>query len=150
MPRAFDTEARLRVIQKMRTGGNLTIAAEAAGFSVATVKRHMKEDPAFAQEITDAINYGDGEMQVTLREVLIREENVPGMFRWLESRQAQDFGQKKLVVNQHVGPGGGPIQVAVATTDQLRELLGDPDYRDKMLAVVNDLPMIEATATEDG
>lgn len=150
MPRAFDTEARLRVIQKMRTGGNLTLAAEAAGFSVATVKRHMKEDPAFAQEITDAINYGDGEMQATLREVLIRDENVPGMFRWLESRQAQEFGQKKLVVNQHVGPGGGPIQVAVATTDQLRELLGDPEYRDKMLSVVNDLPMIEATATEDG
>ena len=98
MPRAFDSEARLRVIQKMRTGGNLTLAAEEAGFSVATVKRHMKDDPVFAQEVTDAINYGDGEIQVTLREVLIREENVPGMFRWLESRQAQDFGQKKLVV----------------------------------------------------
>ena len=119
MPRAFDAEARLRVIQKVRLGGNLTVAAEAAGFSVATVKRHMKDDPAFAQEITDAINYGDGEMQLTLREVLIRDENVPGMFRWLESRQ-------------------------------LRELLGDPEYRDKMLSVVNDLPMIEATATEDG
>ncbi len=104
--------------------------------------------PTFAQESPDAVNYGDGEIQVTLREVLIREENVPGMFRWLESRQAQDFGQKKLVVNQHVGPGGGPIQVAVATTDQLRELLGDPDYREKMLAVVNELPMIETTATE--
>jgi len=126
MPRAFDTEARLRVIQKMRTGGNLTLAAEEAGLPVATVR------------------------QATLREVLIRDENVPGMFRWLESRQAQEFGQKKLVVNQHVGPGGGPIQVAVATTDQLRELLGDPEYRDKMLSVVNDLPMIEATATEDG
>lgn len=145
----FDAQAKHRIVLALQNGDSLTHAALECGFSTQTIRKHLKDDAEFAQAVADAAGYADGKMQSHLYKTILAEDSISGMFRWLESRQPQDFGQKKLVVNQHVGPGGGPVQIAVASTDSLRELLSDDDYRDKMLSVVKELPMIEATATED-
>lgn len=144
----FDEQAKRRLLFALKDGDSLNHAAIECGFSVQTVRKHIKADPEFAQEVADAVGYADGKMQRHLYKTIMAEDSISGMFRWLESRQPHEFGQKKLVVNQHVGPGGGPIQVAVASTDSLRELLSDDNYRDKMLAMVHDLPMIDTTARE--
>jgi hypothetical protein len=144
----FDEVAKRRIIAQMAEGSSLAYASESSGFSVSTVRRHMRENPEFAQAVTDAVQRADGKVQKKLYDTILEEKSIPGMFRWLEARQAAEFGQKKLVVNQHVGPGGGPVQVAIATTDQLRELISDPETRAQMLDTVRQLPMIEATARE--
>ena len=145
----FDDVQKQRVLGMIRNGATLAYAASQCGFSPATVRKHIREDREFAQAVTDAVQVGDGEIQMKLRKEILEQKSIGGMFKWMERREPGDWGEKKLVVNQHVGPGGGPIQHAIATTDQLRELLSDPEYRDKTLAMVRDLPMIEATATED-
>lgn len=144
----FDKVQKRRIANMIEQGSTIAHAAKAIGFTPTTVNRHLREDPEFAQMIADAIQSGDGEIQAKLRSTILEEESISGMFRWLERRQPAEWGERKLVVNQHVGPGGGPVQVAMATTDQLRELLSDPEHRDKMLDTIRQLPMIEATASE--
>ncbi len=144
----FDETQKQRLLNELAQGSSLVYAAASIGVAISTVKRHAKDDPAFAVAINEAAQTADGKMQRRLYDEILDQKSINGMFRWLESRQSYEWGQRKLIVNEHVGPGGGPIQVAVASTDSLRELLTDPDYHQKMMSVVKELPMIEATATE--
>ena len=145
---AFDEQAKRRVVLALGSGVPLAVAAERSGFSVSTVRRHMRLDPEFAQNVADAVDVVDGNMEKNLHDWIVDQESIGGALKWLERRQARTWGEQKLVVNQHVGPGGGPIQVAIASTDTLRELLSDDNYRDRMLELVRDVPMIEATGSE--
>lgn len=146
----FDEVAKRRFLNYIESGDSIASAAKQLGFTPATARKHIKADREFAQAIADAVQAGDGEIQRKLRRAILEDDgNISGMFRWLERRQPHEWGDNKTIQHQHVGPGGGPIQVAVASTDSLRELLGDENYREKMLGVVRDIPMIEATATEN-
>lgn len=148
MGAAFDDQAKRRVLLSLEAGHPLAVAAEKAGYTVSTVRKHIRLDPDFAQAVTDAVDTVDGRMEKNLHDWIVEQESIGGALKWLERRQARSWGEQKLVVNQHVGPGGGPIQIAVASTETMRELLSDENYRDKMLELVRDIPMIEATASE--
>lgn len=146
----FDAQAKRRIIASLKRGRSLAYAAAECGFTTQTVKRHIANDREFEHEVYDAIQYADGKVQATFYDKMLDPEapNLKAMQWWLETRQPAEFGQKKLIVNQHVGPGGGPIQVAVASTESLRELLTGEDTREKMLALTKSLPVIEASASE--
>jgi hypothetical protein len=146
----FDDVAKKRVLVALKSGSSLAVASAKAGFSPSTVRKHLQADPEFANAVADHRAQVNGEVEDMVLRRIMEDENISAGFEWLKRRDPYEFGDRKIITNQHVGPGGGPVQIAVATTDQLRELLGDPDSRAQMLDVVRQLPMIEATATEHG
>ena len=149
MPRVFGDFEKKRFVDLLARGRAPALAAEDIGFTYATIRRHLKEDVAFAEAAEQAILVVDARVEEVAYDMATSGDNPASTWKWLERRRPAQWGETKNV--QVTGPGGGPIQLAAVTTDALREVLTAGDTRDAALAMVQELPaVIEATGREAG
>lgn len=149
MPRVFGDFEKKRFVELLARGRAPALAAEDIGFTYATIRRHLKEDVAFAEAAEQAVLVVDARVEEVAYDMATSGDNPASTWKWLERRRPAQWGETKNV--QVTGPGGGPIQLAAVTTDALREVLTAGDTRDAALAMVQELPaVIEATGREAG
>lgn len=149
MARVFGDFEKKRFVDLLARGRAPALAAEDIGFTYATIRRHLKEDVAFAEAAEQAILVVDARVEEVAYDMATSGDNPASTWKWLERRRPAQWGETKNV--QVTGPGGGPIQLAAVTTDALREVLTAGDTRDAALAMVQELPaVIEATGREAG
>lgn len=149
MPRVFGDFEKKRFVELLARGRAPALAAEDIGFTYATIRRHLKEDVAFAEAAEQAVLVVDARVEEVAYDMATSGDSPASTWKWLERRRPAQWGETKNV--QVTGPGGGPIQLAAVTTDALREVLTAGDTRDAALAMVQELPaVIEATGREAG
>lgn len=141
----FDAGAKARYIQLIRRGRPPRLAAEDIGFTYATVRKHAGLDPDFAEAMVEAGYASIEPVEEVLRDKALEGDmsaikmvltNVGEPGRWLD---------KRVVQQQITGPGGGPIQIAVAA--EIRAVLTDPDTRHAAIETLcREVPMLTAEA----
>jgi hypothetical protein len=145
----FDVNAKRRYTELIRRGRPPALAAEDLGFSFGTIRKHMREDRDFADGVEAAALVLAEEVEQVYFDIAV-EGNDPNTTRdWLRNRLPQRWRDTgKVIQHQLTGAGGGPIQIAAASTDALRAVLADPESRQEALAFAREMPAIEAEAHE--
>lgn len=143
MPGPFDDQAKRRYIRVLEQGRPRKLAAADLGFSWNTVAKHLREDPEFREQFNDALDRRIERIEEVGLE--LAEDGHFGAIKFMLERLSREkYGDPTK------GQGGGPTsvtQVAIVTTDALRELLSGDD-RDQALGFVNDLPVLEAEVVD--
>lgn len=148
MPRAFDQKAKDRFIALVSRGRAPVLVAEDLNFAWTTIQRHLREDRDFMERFDQAVASIDARVQEVALDLALSGEHPASTWKWLERRRRDEWGETKTVSHTVSGPGGGPIQVAAVTTQALREVLIGGDTREQALAMIDEIPAIEATASE--
>lgn len=147
MPTPFDALVKKRYVALLDRGRLPRLAAEDVGFAWSTVQKHLKEDREFALACHDASMRLDEHVEEVLLDKAL-DGDLGAIRMWFQGRQPGKYVESKQV--QVTGAGGGPIQIAAVSTQQLRTMLTDPAQRGDMLELVKEIPAvpIEATGTE--
>ena len=149
MPRVFDDKTKARFVELTKRGRPPALAAEDVGFTWATVRKHMKDDPDFLAAYDQAVLVVDSRVAEVAYDLAVSGDSPASTWKWLERRQRAEWADQKNVTHTVSGPNGGPIQLAAVTTQALREVLTGSDTREVALAMVDQIPAIEATAREN-
>lgn len=139
MPAPFDADAKAAYVRRIAQGRPPLSAAEDIGFTWPTIRRHLQDDPEFAEACQIAEMRATEPVEETLMDLAL-EGNIVAIKEVLHNRRPDRWQDRKVVQNQHVGPGGGPIQVV--TMEVLREALTEGDTREAMLELLHTVPAI--------
>lgn len=90
----------------------------------------IDEDPLFATNYDMALRLRDEQIEYALHE-RAKTGNVPAIRFWLSNRRGEEWSEDRTV--RHVGPAGGPIEIAQTTVIALRELLTQDDMREQAI-----------------
>ncbi len=148
MSKAFDDQAKKRFATLISRGRPPALAAEDIGFTWPTVRRHLGEDAEFREAVEQATLVVDATVQEVAFDLATDGKHPASKWRWLERRQRQEWADTRNVQHTVSGPGGGPIVLAQVVGGALREVLSDPETRAAALAMVREVPAIEATGSE--
>jgi len=127
-------------------------AAEALGFTWATVRRHLKEDGEFAQRVDEAENLLIEQIEGVLIDEAL-DGNLGAIKMFLHNRAGHRWRDEQVIRKELSGPNGGPIQLVQANVLALREVLTEGTIREAALEMVRELPahtdVIEAEVVDD-
>lgn len=147
MPTPFDAQAKARYVALLDRGRMPRLAAEDIGFAWSTVQKHLKEDREFATACHDASMRLDEHVEEVLLDLAL-DGNLGAITKWFQGRQPGKYVETQRPGQG--GSGGGSIQIAVVSTDTLRQMLTG-EQRGDMLELVKEIPAIapiETTGTE--
>jgi hypothetical protein len=150
--RAFTSRDKGRFVRLVARGVSKPAAAEKVGFRWATVRKHLKEDPAFAEMVADAEDeLVDKVAAVPVQKAL--DGNLAAAIFVLTNKRPHEWRDAKVIRQEHSGPGGGPIQIVQATVIALKEVLTDESTRAAALDLVDAIDVAgrpALTVGEDG
>ena len=107
----------------------------------------LREDPEFAREYQMALTLRDEEIENALHKKA-RKGNVTAMKFYLTNRRPDQWSDTRTT--RHVGPSGGPIEVA-AVVAGLRDVLTAKETRDDAIAwIERDSDIVEAELVDSG
>lgn len=116
-PTKLTPEMTRRIADLVRAGNYVEVAAAAAGISRDTLYRWLKQGArtkrGLAHEFSLAIEKAQAEAEardVTLIATAAREQWQAAAWR-LERKFPDRWGRRERQTLEHVGPGGGPVQV---------------------------------------
>lgn len=142
---AFGPREKARFVELVQRGRRPRTAAEDVGFTWQTVRNHLRSDPAFAEAFQEAGDLASERVEEVVYD-LATEGSLAAAKFWLTNRTRDWVDSTKQV--QVTGAGGGPIELAVGSTEMWRNLLQDPEARTEALAFAREVPAIEATGRE--
>lgn len=148
MPRPFDALVKKRYVALLDRGRLPRLAAEDVGFAWSTVQKHLKEDREFATACHDASMRLDEHVESVVLDLAL-DGNLAAAKMWFQGRQPGKYVEAQRPGQGGVG-GGQAIQIAVVSTDALRQMLTG-EQRGDMLELVKEIPAIapiETTGTE--
>lgn len=148
MPGAFNDSEKQRFLTNIARGRRPATTAEHMGYAWTTVSGHLKKDPEFAAAFQDALRVVDERVEEALLDQA-EEGNMSAIKFWLTNRRSESWSD--LTKTQVIGGGGSTtttINIAIATTDNWRAVLADPESREAALSFAQQIPAIEAKATE--
>lgn len=146
MPAAFSQQHKRRYIALIDRGRMPRLAAEDIGFSWSTIQRHLRDDPDFRQACEEASLRLDEHVEEVLLDKAL-DGDMGAIKMWFQGRQPGKYQESRQV--QVTGPGGGPIQLATASTEGLRTMLTSPESRTAMLELVREIPAVIETTGHD-
>lgn len=142
----FDDTAKDRYLTLIERGRMPRCAAQDIGFAWSTIKKHLQSDQTFATRYEDAV----GRRIERIEEVVFdqAEDGHFGSQRLiLERLKADQWADKSKGLAGGSQGGTSVTQVAIVTTDALRELLSGENAAEA-LATVSALPVIETTGRD--
>lgn len=148
MAGTFDAHKKQRFVTLIGRGRPPALAAEDVGFTWATVRKHLRDDPEFMGEYEQATLIVDARVQEVAHDAAVSGDDMVSTWKWLERRQRAEWADTKNVQHTVSGPGGGPVMIGAVVGQALREVLTDPETRATALALTRSIPAIEATGTE--
>jgi hypothetical protein len=125
MPTIRSDEAREKFLAALRTGLSIANAAQAAGFGRGAAYVWRKEDPLFAADWDEAIEFGTDLLEDEARRRAMAGSDALIMFM-LKARRPQQY--KDRASFEHTGPSGGAVQI---------EDIGNP--REELLRRINEI-----------
>lgn len=144
---AFDTTYREMFLMEIAAGKSMSTAAEIAGYSPRTVKRHLESDAEFRADYAEAQEVATGKVEDVLYERATKGGGDLGAIKfWLANR-----GERGRWVDERDRGAGGGQQIASPTLiiGAMREMLTDPTTQQGAVAAILSVPLpIETTATE--
>lgn len=136
--RAFTDLDKRRFVRLVAKGKGRPEAAEKVGFAWSTIRKHLKEDPTFAEAVADAESELNEVVEGVLLE-LVLDKNLGAIQYWLNNRDPARWRDAKTVKTELTGAGGGPIMLVQANVIALREVLNDPTTREAAIGMVRSI-----------
>lgn len=122
----FGALERRRFLRELEQGATRTAACSEVGVTFATVRRIIREDHEFAQDVADAEAIKVEAVEQALFATALKG-NVEAQKFYLTNRAREEWANRQSV--EHTGRDGGPIAIATAATIALQNVLSAPDTR---------------------
>jgi hypothetical protein len=144
----FGPDEKARYVELIRRGRMPRMASEDVGFTWATIKTHLKNDPEFAEAVTEAKRRALEPIEEVTYDLAL-EGKEWAVKEILHNKLPDEWSDRRVTQTQLTGPGGGPIQIAAVSTDAWRLALTNPELRADALSFGRELPAaIETTGAE--
>lgn len=135
----FDAQAKARFVAVLKKRHGRQSAAAEVGVTWATVKKHLKEDMAFLNAVEEAEGLRIEAIETTLYDMAL-DENLGAIKEVLHNEAGHKWRDQQVLRHEHSGVGGGPIQIAQATTHALVAILTDGSVRANALELASGMP----------
>lgn len=147
MSRPFDDNAKRRYLELLSQGGRRprTIAAD-MGFTWETVRKHLRSDQAFAMQFADTEALTNERVEEVLLDKAL-DGDLGAIKEWLHNRDSENWQDRKAPVA--VG-GGTTVNIAIATTENWRDVLSNPELRVEALGFADQIPALGAVVETTG
>lgn len=146
--KTFDATAKKRYCLLIARGRRPASAAHDIGFSLATIKSHLKRDESFAELYTSSAMLANERVEEVLYDKAT-DGDLGAIKEWLHNRAPDEWKDQKVIQNQISGPGGGPVQIVRSSVLALREVLMGDDTRVAGLVMVDDIPALGPEVVDD-
>jgi hypothetical protein len=127
--------------------GELPIhAAAKIGFTLATIKNHLKHDESFRERVDLAAGAVLEDVEGVLLSMAL-DRNLGAIKFYLTNRDSKRWVDSRTINQQISGPDGGPVQVGIAVVAALREVIQqrDPDELERTRDILNGLTATRAS-----
>ena len=142
IPASFDLTVKQRkFLEALAVIGTISGAAKAAGTSVPSHYKWMKDNEEYQKAFREARVRAADEILETCREVGIRDRNVSMLIHLSRGYFPEMFGTNR---HEFSGPAGGAIEMSNTskkTTDQLLERLRDLQQKHTTVTSLGDTPV---------
>lgn len=145
---AFDEQAKRRYVAVMKKRPHRMAAAEEIGFSWMTVKKHLKNDPAFLANVEQAEMHVIEQVEGVVLDMAL-DENLNAAKFFLLNRSPDRWKDQQVLRHEHSGVGGGPIQIAQAVTMGLAAAITNPELRAGVAEMLVDVPSFAELEAQD-